>query len=81
MALNFVCFAGFLIGGAIETKEPVTSLCFSHQEDLLLVRYANGVLCLWDVLKRSVSKVMSSEQSEAIVHTLFAGQELQVHEA
>lgn len=65
----------FFLGGGIETKEPVSSLCFSHQGDLLLVGYANGTLRLWDVSRRSMSKMMSTEHSEAIVHTLFLGQE------
>lgn len=65
----------FFLGGGIETKEPVSSLCFSHQGDLLLVGYANGILRLWDVSRRSMSKVMTTEHSEAIVHTLFLGQD------
>jgi hypothetical protein len=30
---------------------------------------------LWDVSRRSMSKMMSTEHSEAIVHTLFLGQD------
>lgn len=63
-----------LLGGVTDkVGAAVTSLCFNQQGDLLLVGYANGVLCLWDVSRQSVTKV--AEHTLAIVHTLFLGQD------
>lgn len=68
----------FTLGFPGEKSQPaVTSLCFNHQGDLLLVGYGNGSLIVWELQKATAAKVITGEHSSAIVHTLFLGQDLQ----
>lgn len=74
---SFTIFGqAFLLGGGTDrVPAAVSSICFNQQGDLLLVGYANGTLCLWDVTRGSLAKSVVGEHNVAIVHTLFLGQD------
>ncbi|XP_043698874.1 vacuolar protein sorting-associated protein 8 homolog isoform X2 [Telopea speciosissima] len=61
-----------------KSLSPVTSMCFNHLGDLLLVGYGDGHVAVWDVQREVAMKVISGVHSAPVVHTLFLGQDSQV---
>ncbi|KAJ4978653.1 hypothetical protein NE237_009433 [Protea cynaroides] len=61
-----------------KSLSPVTSMCFNHLGDLLLVGHGDGHVTVWDVQREVAVKVITGVHSAPVVHTLFLGQDSQV---